>query len=124
MVKIKRQRVSLFKKNRRPAPIVRKGNTGFSIKTAARFLSALIILSIIGFVFVRIKYMFVDSDYFIIKGVDAELYDWEGILHKTAFNELKGKDVIGKNIFFIDLNGLKEQIELEHPEPLPRQYLL
>lgn len=111
MVKIKKQKVRSRKKRisfpQRP-PI--------RLKTIISFLIAILVLGGIGVGLLRLKYMFVDSGHFMIKGVDIKLYDETGSLRHLSVNEIGGEAIVGTNIFFTDLKALKEKIEVAHPE--------
>tara|TARA_Y100000031_G_C8188439_1_gene370158 strand:- start:243 stop:1085 length:843 start_codon:yes stop_codon:yes gene_type:complete len=115
MVKMKRQRVRLKRKTRDVQASSRK-KARLDIKTAIKFLVSVIILGVIGFGLVRVKYMFIDSKYFTVKSIDVELYDWDGALRSALLNESVNEGVVDNNIFFIDLKGLREKIEDLHPE--------
>ncbi|MDP6686127.1 MAG: hypothetical protein QGI05_04150, partial [Candidatus Omnitrophota bacterium] len=86
MVKMKRQRVRLKRKTRDVQASSRK-KARLDIKTAIKFLVSVIILGVIGFGLVRVKYMFIDSKYFTVKSIDVELYDWDGALRSALLNE-------------------------------------
>ena len=114
MVKVKKQKVRFRKKKK----IHTRNHKRFSaqIKTIVRFFLIGLVVGAIGFGFVRLKYMFVDVGYFIIKGVDVKVYDKKGVLQNISLNKALDSDIVGANIFFLDLNDLKEKIELFHPE--------
>jgi len=114
MVKVKKQKVR-FRKKKNIHPRNPKKVTA-QIKTIVRFFLIGLVVGAIGFGFVRLKYMFVDVGYFIIKGVDVKVYDKKGALQNISLNNALDSDIVGANIFFLDLNDLKEKIELFHPE--------
>lgn len=111
MVKLKKQKVHFRKKNIRfpRKPFIK-------LKAIIKFLIAVLVVGGIGIGFVRVKYMFVDSGYFMIKGVDIKLYDEKGTLRNLSLAEIADEKIVGTNIFFMDLNALKEKIEIVHPE--------
>lgn len=114
MVKVKKQKVR-FRKKKNIHPRNPKKVTA-QIKTIVRFFLIGLVVGAIGFGFVRLKYMFVDVGYFIIKGVDVKVYDKKGALQNISLNKALDSDIVGANIFFLDLNDLKDKIELFHPE--------
>jgi len=117
MVKIKKQKVRFRKKKREPAsPKKKPQRFRIRLKDMGKFLVTILVVGGIGFGFVSLKYMFVDAGYFMIKGVDIKLYDEKGTLQNISLDEVFDEDIVGTNIFFLDLNKLKERIELLHPE--------
>lgn len=111
MVKLKKQKVYIRKKR-----IIFPQRPMAYLKTIGRFLLLVMSLAIIGGGLVKIKYTFVDSDYFMLKALDVKLYDASGSLKGFSLNEIGGEKIAGTNIFFMDLNKLKERMELAHPE--------
>lgn len=111
MVKIKRQKVHSRKKR-----ISFSQRPSFRFKTIASFLIAVVVLAGIGIALIRLKYMFVDSGHFMIKGMDIKLYDESGSLRHLSLSEIGGEEIVGTNIFLTDLKALKEKIEIAHPE--------
>jgi cell division septal protein FtsQ len=112
MIKLKRQKVH-----------IKKGKAaslqGFRLhlKGIARSLILILLLGLMGIGLARLKYMFVDSDYFMIEGADIKLYDETGIsLRNLSLKEIGGEKFANTNIFFMDLKDLKERIETAHPE--------
>lgn len=113
MVKLKRQKVRSRKKDKKMSFPKRPR---LSFKAVSSFLIAVVVLGAIGMGLVRLKYMFVDSGHFMIKGVDIKLYDESGTLRRLSINDIGGEEILGANIFFMDIKALKENIELAHPE--------
>ena len=111
MIKTRRQRFQ-FKKNK--TRISRKFST--NTMSIAKFLIAIVLLGMIGFGLVRLKYMFVDSEYFMIKEVVVKVSDEDGSVKELSLNKIADEEIVGASIFFIDLKDLKEKIELVHPE--------
>lgn len=110
MVKLKKQKVRARKRIIfPPKPMVK-------FKSAVKIFSLGLLLAAIGIGLVRLKYMLVDSDYFMIKGLDVKLLDDAGYLRKFSLMEIDGEKVADTNIFFVDLNNLKQRIETDHPE--------
>jgi cell division septal protein FtsQ len=70
----------------------------------------------IGVGVVGFQYMFADSDLFNIKGLDVRFYDEKNVLRRESFSDVEDKNVMGVNIFLVDLKGIKERIEASHPE--------
>jgi len=114
MVKVKKQKVRFRKKKKDPVRNSKKISAQF--KDIARFFIIALVVGVIGFGFVRLKYMFVDVGYFIIKGVDIKMYDEKGNLQNISLDRVLDKKIVGTNIFFLDLNELKEEIGLLRPE--------
>ncbi|MFH1853819.1 MAG: cell division protein FtsQ/DivIB [Candidatus Omnitrophota bacterium] len=111
MVKVKKQRVRVKNKN---SIFQRKKPMG--PKTVLKFLAGVMMLTAIGLGLVRLKYMFVDSDYFLIQGIDVKLYDENGSPRNLYLKDLSKENIIGTNIFFVDLGSLKNEIETNHSE--------
>ena len=114
MVNVKKQKVRFRKKKKDPVRNSKKISAQF--KDIARFFIIALVVGVIGFGFVRLKYMFVDVGYFIIKGVDIKMYDEKGNLQNISLDRVLDKKIVGTNIFFLDLNELKEEIGLLRPE--------
>jgi len=110
MVRLKKQKVRSRKKK---ASSTQKSSKRF--KTVIKFFITVVLVGGIGIGFVSLKYMFVDLGYFIIKGVDLKLYDEDGSLRDLSVIEIADEEVVGENIFFVDLNALKEKVEAGHP---------
>lgn len=111
MVKLKKQRVSFWKKR-----MLVSQKTGTRLKVVTRFLVGLLLLGGIGIGLARLKYMFVDSEYFMIKEVNIKVYSENGALRNISVKEIADEEIEGKNIFSVDLEGLKERIEIAHSE--------
>lgn len=110
MVKLKKQKVRTKKRVTFPQkPKIR-------LKGIARFLLLVLVIAAVATGLAGLKYMFVDSDYFMIKGVDVKLYDESGSLKEISLSEIGGEEVKGTNIFLVDLNTLKEKLEASHSE--------
>ena len=110
-MKIKKQKVGIRRKR-----IVFPENFSFRFKTFIKFLIGGILLSVIGMGLLRLKYMFIDSTYFMIKEVDMRLYDENGIPRNFYIDEIVKEKVVDTNILFIDLGDLKGKIEVARPE--------
>lgn len=110
-MKIKKQKVGIRRKM-----IVFPEKFSFRFKTFIKFLIGGILLTVIGIALLRLKYMFIDSTYFMIKEVDMRLYDEFGIPRNFYIYEIVKEKVVDTNILFIDLGGLKEKIEAARPE--------
>ena len=82
MIKTRRQRFQ-FKKNK--TRISRKFST--NTMSIAKFLIAIVLLGMIGFGLVRLKYMFVDSEYFMIKEVVVKVSDEDGSVKELSLNK-------------------------------------
>jgi cell division septal protein FtsQ len=113
MVKVKKQKIRVRIKKEK-TPIILKFSTRF--KSAAKFLTLILILGAAGLGLIRLKYMFEDSGRFIVKEINTELSDENGIVKNISLKDSLIKKIMGTNIFFVDLNGLKENIEAAHPE--------
>jgi len=112
MVKVRKQKVRFRKKNRR----LSQGRSSLHIKAVGRFLVTLLLLGVIGAGLARLKYMFVDSDYFMVKEINIQLYDDKGASRESSLQDIDDGQIIGASIFLIDLKDLKEKIEAQHPE--------
>lgn len=110
MVKLKKQKVRTRKKTV-PSSVPER-----RIKTVIKFLIIALLVGGIGVGLVCLKYMFVDSEYFVVGEIDVKLYDQDRSLRTLSLNEAVGRDILGTNIFFVDLNALREKIGLFHPE--------
>jgi len=75
-----------------------------------------LLLGVIGAGLARLKYMFVDSDYFMVKEINIQLYDDKGASRESSLQDIDDGQIIGASIFLIDLKDLKEKIEAQHPE--------
>ena len=110
MVKLKKQKVRTKKRVTFPQkPKIR-------LKGVARFLLLVLVIAAVATGLAGLKYMFVDSDYFMIKGVDVKLYDESGSLKEISLSEIGGEEIKDTNIFLVDLNTLKEKLEASHSE--------
>jgi len=85
------------------------------VKKILKFLLAVFIVASVGLGFVRLKYMLTDSGSFIVKGIDVRLHDEYDTVRNVPIDDIS-QEVMGTNIFFTDLNALKEKIESAHPE--------
>jgi len=114
MVKIKKQKVR-FRKNKNIAPkSPKKSRT--QLKAVFRFFLIGLVVGGIGIGFVTFKYMFVDAGYFMIKSIEIKLYDEKETLQNISPDEVLDEEIVGTNIFFLNLNALKGRIEFLHPE--------
>lgn len=111
MVRIRKQKVHQHRRKRSPS-----SKSSFNFKPILKFIIAVILLAVIGIVLGRIKYMFVDSDYFSVKGIEIKFHSEDSSLQYVSISDIYRGKILGENIFFIDLNKLKEEIELNHPE--------
>ena len=111
MVKAKNQKVN-FK--RRKIDAAKRKSGGYRV--IIKFLISVIILGSIGFGLVKLKSMFIDSDYFLVKGMDVKLYNKEGAMRTLSLAQIGDKQILGSNVFFVDLNELKQKVALAHPE--------
>ncbi len=110
MVKVRRQKVRL----RRRVSLSRKPSA--RLGSIVKFLVAVMIVGVIGAGFVKLKFMFGESDHFAVKGIQVKLYDEKGFLRDLSFADIAGEDIVGSNIFFMDLKKLKKGIESTHVE--------
>lgn len=111
MVELKKQKVRF---RRKKINVNRKSS--YSFRGIAKFLISVTLLGAIGMGFVKLKAIFLDADYFLVKTVDVKLYDEEGTLRAFSLGEAENGEIKGSNIFFIDLNEFKRKIEISHPE--------
>lgn len=111
MVKVKKQKVRSRRKDQ-----VFQGKSLLKLRGIVKFLIGLVVLGAVGLGLIRLKYMFVDSDHFLVKGVDVKLYDEGGISRNLSLKDIGNETVMGMNIFFVDLNKLKENVDAKHPE--------
>ena len=110
MVKLKKQKVAFRKKK----IVFNKPSLNF--KSIGKFLIGMLVLILIGVGLVKVKYLFIDSEYFIVKTLDMRLSEEKGNLRNISVTEISGESIAGKNIFFVDLEALKEKIKTAHPE--------
>lgn len=111
MVVLKRQKVRFRRKN-----IETSRKARFNFKTTIKFIALVLLVGGIGFAFVGFKYLFFETGYFIVKGIDVRLYNDKGVLSKRSLNEITDARIVGTNIFAVDLNALRERIDASHPE--------
>ena len=111
MVKIKKQKVYPHKKKKEVQP---RGKRNF--KGVFKIIFWTVLVAGIGAGIVLFQYMFVDSNLFNVKGLDIRFYDEKNVLRRVDSGEIKDKDVLGANIFLVDLKNFKERIEADHPE--------
>ncbi len=111
MVRMKRQKVSSHKKKKEVQSRPRR-----NFKDVFKFIFWTILVAGVGVGIVTFQYMFVDSDLFNVKGLDVRFYDQKSVLRRENFSGIDDKDVLGANIFLVDLNNFKEKIEANHPE--------
>lgn len=111
MVKIKKQKVHPHRKKRE---LQTKAKRNF--KRVFKFIFWTIIVAGIGVGIVMFQYMFVDSDLFNVKGLDVRFYDQKNMLRRVTFSDIEDKDVMGTNVFLVDLKSFKERIARSHPE--------
>ncbi len=114
MVKIKKQKVR-FRKKKNIAPKSPKRPRA-QFKAVLKFFLIVLVVGGIGIGFVTFKYMFVDAGYFMIKGIEIKLYDEKQTLQNISPDEVLDEEIVGTNIFFLNLSALKERIEFLHPE--------
>jgi len=111
MVKIKKQKVHPHRKKRESQPRQKRNFRG-----VVKFIFWTVLVACIGVGIVMFQYMFVDSDLFNVKTLDVRFYDQKNALHRVNFSDIEDKDVMGTNVFLVDLNSFKERIARAHPE--------
>lgn len=111
MVKIKKQKVHPHKKKKEVHPREKR-----NFKGVFKVIFWTVLVAGIGAGIVLFQYMFVDSDLFNVKGLDVRFYDEKNVLRRVDSGNIKDKDVLGVNIFLVDLKNFKERIEADHPE--------
>jgi cell division septal protein FtsQ len=111
MVNFRKQKVRPCRKK---TDILQKSNLNF--KTIAKFLVAILLVGGLGFTFVSFKYLFLETGYFIVKGIDVKLFDDSGYLRTISFKEMADMKIVGSNIFSVDLDALRKDVEVSHPE--------
>ncbi|MFH1479083.1 MAG: cell division protein FtsQ/DivIB [Candidatus Omnitrophota bacterium] len=111
MVKPKGQKINFRKRKSLP-----KEKRPVNVMGFLKFFFILFIVGIIGVALASFQYMFVDSEYFLIKEGTIKLHDGSGFLKDLSIGEIDNKGVLGKNIFFVDIQSLKNKIESLHPE--------
>ena len=111
MVKIRRQKVSPHKRKKESRPGPRR-----NFKGAFKIIFWTVLVAGVGASVVMFQYMFVDSDLFNVKGLDVRFYDEKNVLRRQGFSDIEAKDILGVNIFLVDLKDFKERIEDAHPE--------
>ncbi len=111
MVKLKKQKPRFRKKKFTFSP--RPKNR---LASVLKFLIAVAIVGAVGFGFVRLKDMFGQTSQFTIKGIDVKLYDENGYVRDLSLATISNEEIVGTNIFFMDLKDLKQKIEAAHPE--------
>ncbi|MBU1913215.1 MAG: cell division protein FtsQ/DivIB [Candidatus Omnitrophica bacterium] len=111
MVKIKKQKVHPHRKKRESQPTKKR-----NFKSVFKFIFWTMLVACIGVGIVMFQYMFVDSDLFNVKGLDVKFYDQKNVLHRVNFSDIEDKNVMGTNVFLVDLKSFKERIAAAHPE--------
>jgi len=111
MVKVKKQKIRV---RNRSSIFQGKGIVG--LKTILKFSIGLILLVVIGLGLIRLKYMFVDSDYFLVKGVEVKVSNEDGSPRDIPLKDVIGDGIIGTNALFVDLGAIKDKITAGHPE--------
>jgi cell division septal protein FtsQ len=111
MVKIRKQKVHPHKKKREAQPGAKR-----NFKGVIKFILWTLLVAGIGAGIVAFQYMFVDSDCFSVKGFDVRLYDEKNVLRRVSSGDIEDKDVLGTNIFLVDLKSFKDKVELKHHE--------
>jgi len=111
MVKIKRQKARPHKRR-----LISPSRQPKNFRLAFRFILAVMLVAAVGIGVVMLKYMFIDSDCFNVRGVDVRFYDENNSLRSIPLGNISDDNIIGANIFLVDLKGLKDKVELEHPE--------
>jgi cell division septal protein FtsQ len=111
MVKIKKQKVRPHKKKRET-----RLKTKRNFKGIVKFILWTLAVALIGTGIVTFQYMFIDSDSFSVKGLDVRFYDEKNVPRRVNFSGIEDEDVLGANIFLVDLKSFKDRIELKHPE--------
>lgn len=111
MVKIKKQKVHPHRKKRESQPGKKRNFRG-----VLKFMFWTILVACVGAGVVMFQYMFVDSDLFNVKILDVRFYDHKNVLRRVNFSDIEDKDVLGTNVFLVDLNSFKERVARAHPE--------
>lgn len=111
MVKIRRQKVHPHRKKRESQPAKKR-----NFKGVFKFIFWTVLVACIGTGIVMFQYMFVDSDLFNVKSLDVRFYDQKNVLRRVNFSDIEDKNVLGTNVFLVDLKSFKERIAEAHPE--------
>ncbi|NQV04280.1 MAG: hypothetical protein HQ532_02175 [Candidatus Omnitrophica bacterium] len=111
MVKIKKQKVR-FRKRRIETP---QKSRRPRFKSLAQFFLAALVVGGIGIGLVSLKYMFLETGYFVVKTINVKLQD-AGSTRSLSFTEFDNETIIGANIFLIDLDEFKRRVETSHTE--------
>jgi cell division septal protein FtsQ len=111
MVNLKKQKVYF---RRKKVDLLQKLHLNF--KTIVKFLVLVLLVGGIGFILVSFKYLFLETGYFIVKGIDVKLFDDAGSLRILSFKEIGDIKIVGMNIFSINLDALRKDVEVSHPE--------
>ncbi|PIP67983.1 MAG: hypothetical protein CO035_03035 [Candidatus Omnitrophica bacterium CG_4_9_14_0_2_um_filter_42_8] len=111
MVKIKKQKVHPHRKKRESQPAKKR-----NFKGVVKFIFWTVLVACVGTGIVMFQYMFVDSDLFNVKSLDVRCYDQNNALRRVTFSDIEYKDVMGTNVFLVDLKSFKERIAEAHPE--------
>jgi len=113
MVKLKKQKVRFRRKKQDSSA---KPPVKFNFKAFIKFFMAIVLVGAIGIGLASLKYAFLNTDYFMVKNIEADLYDAGSSSRRISLTESDGHDIVGTNIFFVDLNLFKNRIEASHPE--------
>lgn len=111
MVKIKKQKIHPHRKKRQYLP-----NTRGSFRIIFKCVLWFLLVALIGTGLVTLKYLFVDSGYFDVRSVDVRFIEGNILLRPIVLNDVNDKDIIGANVFQVDLKDLKRTVEAAHPE--------
>ena len=111
MVKIKKQKVRFRKRRIETPQKLRRPR----LRSFAQFFLAALVVGGVGIALISLKYMFLETGYFVVKTINVKLRD-AGSTRSLPFSEFSNETVIGANIFFIDLDEFKRKVETSHTE--------
>jgi len=108
MVRLKRQKV----RSRKDRDVAKA-----NLKIFFKVLIAVILVGSIGYAFVNIRHLFLETDYFIVKAIEVKVVNNKGELLRTdRLKELADIKIEGMNIFSVDLEDLRNAITETYPE--------
>ncbi len=111
MIRLKKQRGHFKNKG-----ILFSNRSTLNLRGLIKLIIVVFLLAFIGIGLVSLKYMFVDSESFLIKAIDIRLCDVNGNIKDLPLNDIDGKSIVGTNIFLVNLEDFREKVELSHPE--------